>query len=435
MPQLLRHVDDLLFRDVEVEGRRTQVRVQAGKVTVGGPAQGAAEVIVGGGGALLPGLHDHHVHLLATAAARRSVDCGPPAVRDFDELRAALTAAPGDGVRGTGYHESVAGPLDRALLDRAAPDGAVRVQHRTGGLWALNSLALQALGITDVPDGRLWRGDPRLPHDENPPDLAALGQELGELGVLGVCEATPDLAPEALQQLVEADLPQQVLALGAPDDWDHPKVRRGPRKVLLGDEDLDWESLLHKVIGAREASRAVAIHAVTREAVVLALAALDEVGVRPGDRIEHGAVIPPEVFPRLVGLTVVTQPALAARRGDDYLRDVDPRDREDLWRYGSLLAAGVCTVPSSDAPYGPHDPWEVLRQARDRRTPEGRVLGPGERVPVRTALDAMLSPLETPGGRPRRVGEGADLLLLHVPLEEALNEPSRDLVRMVCTTR
>ena len=34
------------------------------------------------GGAVLPGLHDHHIHLYAAAAARASVSCGPPEVAD-----------------------------------------------------------------------------------------------------------------------------------------------------------------------------------------------------------------------------------------------------------------------------------------------------------------------------------------------------------------
>ena len=45
------------------------------------------------GGALFPGLHDHHIHLLALAAARRSVRGGPPAVTSAPELADALAAA------------------------------------------------------------------------------------------------------------------------------------------------------------------------------------------------------------------------------------------------------------------------------------------------------------------------------------------------------
>jgi predicted amidohydrolase YtcJ len=433
LAELLRAVRDLVVKDVEVDGRRIDVVLRGGELGMA-PAPGAL-VVEGKGGALLPGLHDHHLHLLATAAADRSVKCGPPAVNDRAGLAAALAQAPsGLWVRGTGYHDSVAGPLDRALLDALSPLRPVRVQHRTGGLWALNSRAVDLLEIVDLPDGRLWRGDPRLPHDPQLPDLAALGDTLARCGVLGVCDATPDLPAEALHHLVNADLPQQVLALGAPDDWDHPRVRRGPRKILLGDEDLDWDVLLGKLTQAREVARPVAIHAVTREALLLALAALEQVGVLAGDRIEHAGVVPLDVVPRLRGLTVVTQPALAARRGDDYRAEVDPRDYDDLWRYGSLLAAGVTTVASSDAPYGARDPWEVLRAARDRLTPSGVVLGAAERVQVRQALNGMLSSLETPGTAARKI-ETADLVLLHVPLEHALREPTAEHVRLVCAAR
>src|ERR1700758_4498644 len=62
-------------------------------------------------GAVLPGLHDHHVHLRAAAAAIDSVVVGPPKVHTATEFtRAVATAQPGaDGwIRAIGYHESVA---------------------------------------------------------------------------------------------------------------------------------------------------------------------------------------------------------------------------------------------------------------------------------------------------------------------------------------
>lgn len=429
MTVVRRHMRDLLLRDVEVAGERLDVAVVDGRAVLGGAAARGAEVVHGAGGALLPALNDHHVHLLALAAERRSVACGPPEVRDAPALAAALV---GEGwVRGTGYHESVAGPLDRTLLDRLAPGRPVRVQHRSGGQWVLNSKALAELGIHDVADGVLWRGDPRLPVDRQWPALTAVGQELAELGVLGITDATPDLDHEVLSGLAEADLPQRLLALGAPDDWRHERIRTGPRKVLLGDDDLDAERLMAQLRTARKAGRAVALHTVTRESLVLALALLEEVGVRPGDRLEHAAVVPADLLPRLRPLAVVTQPALASCRGDDYLRDVDPRDHDDLWRHGSLLAAGVRTAASSDAPYGPVDPWQVIRAARDRRTPEGVVLGPAERVAPTVTLAGLLSPLSDPGGPPAQVHGASDLVLLHVPLDVALADPSRELVRMV----
>jgi predicted amidohydrolase YtcJ len=166
---------------------------------------------------------------------------------------------------------------------------------------------------------------------------------------------------------------------------------------------------------------------------VLALAALEVTGSASGDRVEHGAVIPDDAVATLrrLGLTVVTQPALVHERGDRFLADVDADDRPFLWRCGSLLRAGVNVAGSTDAPYGPADPWRAMRAAVDRRTAGGQPIGETERVTPRQALDLFLTPLDDPGGRARRVVPGAtDLCLLHVPLATALAELDAANVRM-----
>ena len=126
------------------------MRIAGGRIAEIGErarARAGEPVLDADGGALLPGLHDHHVHLLALAAALESVACGPPAVRDRAALAAALRGAPGEWLRGVGYHESVAGALDRAALDALVPDRPARIQHRSGALWMLNSRAIERLGL------------------------------------------------------------------------------------------------------------------------------------------------------------------------------------------------------------------------------------------------------------------------------------------------
>src|SRR5690606_33869381 len=91
---------------------------------------GEAAILDGGGGALTPGLHDHHIHVYATAAARRSVAVGPDVARSADELAGVLRAAaaslpPEAWLRAVGYHESPAGELDRDRLDALLPGRAV----------------------------------------------------------------------------------------------------------------------------------------------------------------------------------------------------------------------------------------------------------------------------------------------------------------------
>lgn len=60
-------------------------------------------------------------------------------------------------------------------------------------------------------------------------------------------------------------------------------------------------------------------------------------GVFAGDRVEHGAVVPPELAQHLPArrLTVVTQPSLVAARGDEYLDEVEPEDLRISGRSGA----------------------------------------------------------------------------------------------------
>ena len=210
-------------------------------------------------------------------------------------------------------------------------------------------------------------------------------------------------------------------------------TERGPVKLVVADHALaDVDGLAAAIAGAHRRNRLVALHCVTRVGLLLALAAWDEAGARPGDRIEHGAVVHPAEAVRIAahGLTVVTQPAFVAERGDDYLADVDVADRPWLWPCAGLLRAGIAVGGSTDAPFGPVDPWLAVAAAVERRTSTGRVLGPDEHLEARRALDLFLGPAGAPGGPPRRITPGApaDLCLLEAPLEEALRAPSATLV-------
>jgi predicted amidohydrolase YtcJ len=55
--------------------------------------QTGEDVLDAAGGTVLPGLHDHHVHLYSAAAASTSLRVGPPQVHDHAGLAAALARA------------------------------------------------------------------------------------------------------------------------------------------------------------------------------------------------------------------------------------------------------------------------------------------------------------------------------------------------------
>jgi predicted amidohydrolase YtcJ len=153
--------------------------------------------------------------------------------------------------------------------------------------------------------------------------------------------------------------------------------------------------------------------------MALAVAAWEEAGAGPGDRIEHGSLISPDLFPTLrrLRLTVITQPGFVYSRGDQYLEDVESGDRDDLWRLESLRQAGASVAGGTDSPFGPNDPWLAVRAAMERRTASGQLLGPDERVSVEDALGLFLGCSWAPA-EPRTIapGQPADLCLLTEPL-------------------
>lgn len=448
----------MLIRDAELGAGSVQgtciadVRVADGRIAEIAPRlqrRGDDEPLIdAGGAALLPGLHDHHLHLYALAAALDSLPCGPPEVRDAEALRRALqaqaaTLGTGEWLRGTGYHESVAGDLDRAALDALLPAVPLRIQHRSGRLWLLNSAALAQIESPSGDDplervagratGRLYDADDwlrtRLPR--TPRSLSRVSARLARHGVTGVTDTTHtnDLAAVGRFRDAQArgELRQRLRLMGdASLDAlvDTPLLQRGEHKFHLHDHALpDFDALCADIRRAHAAGRGAAFHCVSRTDLVFALAALREAGVRAGDRIEHASVLPPELLDEVAALrlAVVTQPHFLTERGDEYRREVAAEDQPWLYRLGGVLAAGVPLAAGSDAPFGDADPWAAMQAAVGRRSRDGHAFGAGEALTPEQALALFLSPPEAPGAAPRRVAAGAvaDLCLLDRPWRQA----------------
>ncbi|MFP5304687.1 MAG: amidohydrolase family protein, partial [Gammaproteobacteria bacterium] len=290
----------MLIRRAEIApGQLADVRVDRGRVVEIGaalPVRADEEAIDAAGAALLPGLHDHHIHLRALAASLASARCGPPEVRDAAALAAALRAADaqlgtGEWLRGIGYHESVAGELDRDALDALLPDRPLRIQHRSGRLWIFNSAGLDRL----APDaaaplerrggrwtGRLYDADDWLGArlHGTPPALHAASRWLASRGVTGVTDTTHHNGPDALRGVADAcargELLQQVRVMGdarLDAAGDLPGVQRGEHKFHLHEHALpELDGLIAAIRASHAAGRAVAFHCVTRTELVFALA-------------------------------------------------------------------------------------------------------------------------------------------------------------------
>ena len=461
------------------------------------------EVIDAERGALLPGLHDHHIHLLSLAESLRSVDVSQ--VADAGQLRSRIRAAAGDAaerradggwIRAVGYHESAAGDLTKHDLDEMVRNRPLRIQHASGAMWMLNTLGMELLGISEttpgaeldeagMATGRLFREDELLrsgfglpeSHETEPhataseaatssggsqiaKGLTEVGIMLSSFGVTGVTDATPGYGNDEVgffaKAIEDAVIPQSLMlmpsvsvSLAAMPSADAPfaganflgrdlaasRISFGPHKIILSDHALPaFSEVADEVQAAHEAGRPVAVHSVTRASLALLVAVLDEVGSLEGDRVEHASVAPPELAAELRRhkVRVVVQPHFIAERGDRYLSEVEGEDLQWLYRCQGFLDAGLRVAGGTDAPFGKPNPWLAMWAAVKRETQMGKqVIAPQERVAAAQARDLFLSPLNDPGGKPRRVSEGmaGDICLLHEPWNEVARSMPENPVR------
>ena len=423
----------LIERAYLLNGRIVDIRVGERITEVGeslSPVVGE-EVVDARGHTVIPGLHDHHVHLRAAAAALESVDVSPSRVRSIEDLHRLLRSAVADSdgwIRAVGYHESAAGYLDRAALDQVMPHVPVRIQHRSGALWMLNSVGLSVVNLSGHPDGRLPNAEATWPAaiGMRERSLAHVSGRLTSYGVTGVTDATPDLDAGAVAALTGAhrrgELRQRVHCLS-------------PGKRILHDDFLDLDGLTEWIVACHARGVPVALHCVTRSQLVVALAALRSAGSSPSDRIEHAAVVPPDCRRDLAesGALVVTQPNFVSERGDQYLVDVEGGELPALWPLASLLNSGVRVALSTDLPFGGLDPWKAVHAAVTRTTGAGRLLNPRERVSPHQALTMFFGTPQRPDV-PRRIapGQQGDLCLVSGSPEELLiNLDSRMVVGTV----
>ena len=177
-------------------------------------ATGGARVLDFGNAAIIPGIHDFHLHLIGMARARR--DLRLDGVERLEEALAAVRAAgeslsTGAWLRGRGWPEVLLAGRDLGVLAEAS--AAVHVllySHDSHSAWA-SPAALAAAGIgagtSDPPGGRIERDGSGVPTGilrESATDLVeavagrlrspeleeALDETLIEMAVLGITGAT-----------------------------------------------------------------------------------------------------------------------------------------------------------------------------------------------------------------------------------------------------
>ncbi|MBI5284841.1 MAG: amidohydrolase family protein [Chloroflexi bacterium] len=437
--------------------RAESLHVRDGAVVSCDPAGAPADAATYdcGGALLLPAFIDAHCHVLAAAAALRSVDCtarAAPSISDIQSRlrKAAAEAREGAWIRAYGYDESRLAERRHPNcrdLDDAVPHLPVRLLHRGGHAVVLNTRAMLLAGIAidteEPPGGCIERfhdsGEPSgLLLEMNdvvdrvvPPlpyaDLAGAVEDVSRRfiasGVTAVVDATHTNGAREWETCARLQnggyLPLDVTLMeglahaGEMPGSPRARLRRGHVKIMLSEVGgglAPAEATLRRaVLAMHRAGRGVAIHAVEERAVGAAIdaieAAVGDAGTpEVGHRIEHAGLLPPGAAERLarLGVCVVTQPAFVHEQGDRYLEQVPREKHTRLYPWGDLLRADVCVAASSDAPVSSIGVPAALRAAMDRGTEAGAVLGAGQAVSFEQAAAMWTRDAARAAGYPDR---------------------------------
>ena len=258
--------------------------------------------------------------------------------------------------------------------------------------------------------------------------VEAAGQRLAAFGLTAACEA--DLRRDSFGAFAEADagglLSQRIYGLVVHDqvDWLLGEGLRGRRSGRLAAEAVKiWadggmssrtaaihgsypvppygsgilyferDELTEMVRDFDARGFQVCIHAQGDRAIETVLDAYAAVlagtaGNPRRHRIEHGGAMYRPLADRAaaLGIVVASQPGFMSTLGDGFAAAFGDRC-DDLYAFRSWRAAGITVAGSSDAPVITADPLLGIRDAILRRTGDGLVLGPAERLSALDALD------------------------------------------------
>ncbi|MEX2147119.1 MAG: amidohydrolase [Candidatus Rokuibacteriota bacterium] len=213
--------------------------VAVGRATDIAPLIGRGTTVIRlAGQTVVPGFIEPHTHFMLYGVWLGWVNCKTPPSADVGQLlervRARAAALPpGEWIKGFGLEDSALAERrfpTRDELDRAAPAHPVYLKHRSGHACVVNSLALQAAGITDAtdqPEGGHMDRDPAtgrlngvlrekaafkpvdavMPQetkDEMKAGVIAAGRLYASAGITSTHDAGADTRPESYRAYQEA---------------------------------------------------------------------------------------------------------------------------------------------------------------------------------------------------------------------------------------
>lgn len=447
---------------------RVDVLLEDGSIVAIRPADpevlrsGDPGVLDGGGGFLLPGLWDHHVHFTQWARTARRVDLSSAtsAAEAVGLVAERIAQQPdGDGwVEGARFRDALWPDAPSfALLDEIAPDREVVLVSADLHCCWLNSAALRATGFADHPTGLLREEESfavlkRL--DQVADELSdrwvdAAADQAASRGVVGIVDLEMrwnaadwvrrvgngtralrisfGVYAEHLERAIDAGLvtggvlagtdglvqvgPFKVITDGSLNTrtacCDAPYPGSTPAADAHGLLNVPPERLTALLTLATANGLHCAVHAIGDRANSLALDAIETTGAT--GTIEHAQLLRATDLERFArtGTAASVQPEHAMDDRD--IAEVHWAGRTDrAFVLRSLLDAGATLRLGSDAPVAPLDPW-VSIAAAVTRSRDGREAWHGEQaITVEEALAASTRGDDDVVG----VGRPADLVIV-----------------------
>jgi len=137
----------------------------------------------------------------------------------------------------------------------------------------------------------------------------------------------------------------------------------------------------------------IAVHAIGDRAVEQVVKAYQKVlgKGRPNlkrHRIEHAGILNPDLIQAMADLDLVAavQPRMLYEQGDGFYRSCGEERIQWVYPYRALIENGIHVAGSSDCPVVSPDPILGMRDSIMRKTEEGRILAPSQRLDADMAL-------------------------------------------------
>lgn len=428
------------------------------------------------GATVIPGFDDAHCHPVARAIGLLGVDCAPSAVRSISDIQSRIEEESrripeGQWIRATGLDESrlADGRMPtRADLDAAAPGHPVVLVHATGQCCVLSSLALRRVdigpdradlaqrgiqvdlrtgeptGVVTGPQEQVARAIPAPDAGEIERAMARVNEEVLSQGITSMQDVSwtngwnqwqlwhrmemRGVVTPRISMFAGTESLERFRAEGLRTGSGDVRLRMGALKLALdestGVPHPPQSDVNDLALRAHEAGFQVAFHVSDVRMLASALAAIAFVRERsavpdPHFRLEHCAIVPPALRPKIrgSGAVVVTQPAFLRCFGDQYLAEARPDQASWLCPLGSLVREGIDVAFGSDSPLVSSDPLGGIHSAIVRTTDRGRRLDPSETIGALEAIEhytlaGARASLEAESKGSIQVGKLADLVVL-----------------------